>query len=119
MAELVTPIKLHGKDGKDYTLDFDLDSVRFAEAQGFEWDDISRKPGTMIPILWFSAFRRYHKRVTRNDADKMLEELGGFNKRLSDKLAALYFQALSGIISTDDDEENEGEVKNGNWTLEL
>lgn len=118
MSETITPIKLHGKNGKEYTLDFDLDSVRFAEAQGFEWDDISTKPGTMIPILWFSAFRRYHKKVTRNETDTMLEELGGFNKKLSDKLAALYFQALSGIISTDDD-ENEGEAKNGNWTLEL
>lgn len=118
MADTVEAIKLHGNNGEEYTLDFDLDSVRFAEAQGFEWDELPTKPGTMIPILWFSAFRRYHKRVSRKDADDMLLKIGGFNKKLSDKLAALYFQALSGIISTDD-EENEDEVKNADWTVEL
>ena len=118
MAERVEAIKLHGKNGKEFTLDFDLDSVRFAEAQGFEWDAISNKPGTMVPILWFSAFRKNHKRVSRKEADDMLEGLGGFTKALSDRLAALYFQALSGIIATDDD-ENEAVEKNAEWTVEL
>ena len=113
-----TPIKLHGKDGQEYTLDFDLDSVHFAEAQGFEWDEVSHKPATMIPILWFSAFRRYHKTVSRKKADDILTGIGGFNKKLSDKLAALYFQALSGIIATDDEDGGEP-TKNADWTVEL
>ena len=115
MSEKINPIILHDK-GQDYVLDFDLESVKFAEALGFIWDEMATKPATMIPNLWFAAFRRYNKKVSRREADELLEKIGGMTKEISNRLAELYFQAISGLIS---DEDSADERKNAEVTVEL
>lgn len=117
MSEVINAIKLKGNNGQLYTLDFDLESVKFAESLGFEWDEMSKKPATMIPILWYSAFRRYHKKVNRKEAEDILVKAGGMNNEMSNRLAELYFQAISGLVETDDEEGEER--KNLEWTVEL
>ena len=115
--EQVKPIIIHDEEnGTDYTLEFDRDSVRFAEARGFDIDDVGKYPMTKIPELFFYAFRMHHKSVSREKTDRILfEELGGLPDGAAERLGALYaapFEALS-------NKDSNGKVKNSKMTVEL
>ena len=114
--ERVKPIKLTDTEtGDEYILEFDRESIRFAEARGFDIDDVGKYPMTKIPELFFYAFRMHHKNVSREKTDRILfEDLGGLPKGVAERLGALYaapFEALS---------QNEDKtVKNPKVTVEL
>ena len=98
--EHVKPIILHdAEEGVDYTLEFDRDSVRFAEARGFDIADVGKFPMTKVPELFFYAFRMHHKSVSREKTDRILfEYLGGLPDGMAERLGALYsapFEALT------------------------
>ena len=115
--EKVMPIILHDiENGKDYTLEFNRESVKFAEARGFDIDDVGRFPMTKIPELFFYAFRMHHKNVSREKTDRILfEELGGLPEGVAERLGALYsvpYEALNG-------KNKEGKKGNPRMTVEL
>ena len=57
--EKVRPIVIHdAENGRDYTLEFDLESVRFAQARGFDSDDIGKFPVIKTEELFYYAFRK-------------------------------------------------------------
>ena len=98
--EQVKPIILHdAEEGVDYTLEFNRDSVRFAEARGFDISDVGKYPMTKIPELFFYAFRMHHKNVSREKTDRILfDYLGGLPDGMAERLGALYsapFEALT------------------------
>lgn len=83
----VKPIKITDTNtGEVYTLEFDKESVRFAESRGFDIDDIGKYPITKTEELFWYAFRKHHKRVDLLKARKLLEGIGalpdGFLERL-------------------------------------
>lgn len=98
--ETVKPIIIHDtENGIDYTLEFNRDSVKFAEQRGFSIDDVGRYPMTKIPELFFYAFRMHHMNVSREKTDRILfEGLGGLPEGVAERLGALYsapFDSLS------------------------
>ena len=98
--EQVKPIIIHDvENGIDYTLEFNRESVRFAESRGFDIDDVGRYPLTKIPELFWYAFRMHHKNVSKEKAERILfEDLGGLPEGVAERLGALYaapFEALS------------------------
>ena len=98
--EQVKPIIIHDTEaGIDYTLEFNRESIKFAEARGFDIDDVGKYPMTKIPELFYYAFRMHHKSVSREKTDRILfEELGGLPDGAAERLGALYaapFEALS------------------------
>ena len=63
--ERVKPIELTDNDtGKVYTLEFNRDTVRRAEKNGFSIDDCSKFP-TMCYDLWYYAFLMHHDKDIR------------------------------------------------------
>lgn len=116
MAETkkIKPIILHFEDGRDYTLEFNRESVRFAEARGFDINDLGKFPMTKLPELFFYAFRMHHMNVSRAETDRILfDDLGGLPDGMAERLGELYgapFQALSG---------GNGDEKNGRVTVEM
>lgn len=112
--ERVKPIRITDENGNVYTLAFDRDSVRFAEARGFDIDQLLTFPQTNIPALWFYAFRKNHPKVARANTDKMLERLGGLKQEELGRLVELYNEPNNALIATDDDER-----KNSGMTMEL
>lgn len=113
----VKPARLTDRDsGEEYVLDFSRDSVRFAEARKFSPDEVLTYPATKIPELFFYAFRKNHKNLSRTQTDRILEEqLGGMSAALLERLMQLYNQAaLSHVIATEEDNE-----KNDRMTVEL
>ena len=113
--EQVKPIIIHDEENAiDYTLEFNRESVRFAEARGFDIEDVGKYPMTKIPELFFYSFRMHHKNVSREKTDRILfDELGGMPEGMAERLGALYaapFEALS---------SGTGEGKNRKMTVEM
>ena len=90
--EIVKPIKLTDTDTKEeYVLEFDKESVYFAEGRGFNIDRVSETPMTGIHDLFFYAFRKHHRSVSRQKADKILDDdLGGIGNLPEGFIERLY-----------------------------
>lgn len=63
MNEVKPMIITDMETGDQYTLEFDKESVRFAESRGFDLDDVAKYPLTKVEELFWYAFRKHHKRV--------------------------------------------------------
>ena len=99
MAQNVKPIIVKDDEaGMEYTLEFNREAVKFAEARGFKINDVADYPMTKIPELWFYSFRMHHKNVARAKTDALLDGLGGIPDGLLERLGELYaapFAALT------------------------
>lgn len=115
--EKVKPIVLTDTEtGEKYTLEFTRDSVRFAEARGFEIEKLDKTPMTTIPDLFYYSFRANHKYVSREKADRILfEDLGGLPDGMVERLGELYAAPFESLIQTED----EGGEKNSRMTVEM
>lgn len=119
LTERVNPIKvIDTETNHTYILDFNRDTVRFAEERGFDWDEVGNKPATLIPLIWYTAFRRYDPRISLDKTTKLLEDLGGMKPSWIVRLRELYNQALTSLIAQDT-ADGEEEVKNAKVTVEL
>lgn len=101
--------------GDKYTLEFSRESVKFAEARGFVWEDVSRFPMLKLPEIFFYAFRMHHPNIARANTDKILEMVGGMSTPMLNRLRELYDATFLTLINTDTDEK----PKNGKLTVEL
>lgn len=116
--ERVKPIVLHDADEqRDYTLEFDLESVRFAQARGFDSDDIAKFPVIKTEELFYYAFRKNHKNVSKEKTDKILwNKLGGIGnlpEGFLERLIMLYYDPINAVKNA----EETG--KNASMTVEM
>lgn len=122
MEDFVRPITLTVTDpetGREdqYVLDFSRESVRRAEGRGFKLNELADFPATKVPELFWMAFWKNHKRVSRGQADAIIEKMGGIGSEVLERLVQLYTQAgYTGVIQGRD-EETEG--KNTGVVLEM
>ena len=85
--ERVKPIIIRdAKNKREYTLEFDRDSVRFAEQRGFKLEDVDEYVMTKVPEFFWYAFRKNHKSVAMNQAEEILKEIGGMNEQIAKRL---------------------------------
>lgn len=99
--EKVKPITLKFEDGNTYTLEFSRQTVSDAERDGFDVSLIEAQPMTMIPELFYRAFKMHHPNITKEETDKILfEDLGGFNRveGLGKRLNELYFEPFTSLL---------------------
>ena len=112
--EKIMPIILHDiENGKDYTLEFNRDTIKFAEQRGFKLADVDNFPMSKIPEFFWYAFRMHHPNVSQNQAEKLLDRIGGMNEAIGRRLGELWaapFEALN---------PGNGEGKNSSVTVEL
>ena len=97
--------------GMEYTLEFNRESVRFAEARGFKINDVAEYPMTKIPELWYYAFRMHHKNVARAKTDALLDGLGGFPDGLLERLGELYAEPFTALTDGQQEENPRVTVK--------
>lgn len=117
----VAPIRLTDHKGiiknqEDvYELDFSRESIAFAEARGFKIEEVPVYPVTRISELFYYAFRKKHRNVSREKTDKFMEEWGGIPEKVLKRLIELYTQAATANnIQVDEDAE-----KNETATVEM
>lgn len=116
LEDRVNPIRITlQSSGETYELDFNRESVRFAEMHGFELDNVTRFPASKIPEFFYFAFRKNHKKLSRTQVDDIFEEIGGVTGKVLSRMIALYNQAaLTHVIASDEDYE-----KNARVTVEM
>lgn len=107
----VKPIKVTDNDtGMTYTLEFNRESIKFAESKDFDIQELSKKPMSMIPDLWFYAFRMHHKMLPREKTDKLLEGLGGIPEGLLQRLVELYTIPYQVLLPQGDENSKNSKV---------
>lgn len=117
MEDRVNPIRFTDKDtGESYELDFNRESVVFMAQREFTMDNISDMIAVKGEELWYYAFRAHHKKLSRNQTDKLYEKMGGLSPKLIKRLIELYYQALNSNKIVQDDDELEA---NPHVTVEL
>ena len=117
VMERVPSIKVTDKrDGTVYELDFNREAVKFAEARGFDTEDVAKYPATKFPELFFYAFRMHHRNLARSQTDTIYDRLGGVSPQFLERLVLLYNQALTANNVV---EETEDMGKNGDMEVEL
>lgn len=87
------PITLTDEQGKIYKLEFDVNSVEMAEADGFVLSDVEKKPMTSINLLFHYAFIKHQPEMTKEQTMTILDDLGGvmgLPKNFIDRLGELY-----------------------------
>ena len=107
MDERILPIRFTDKDtGEVYTLDFNRESVKFmADNKFVVGDNFVDLIASQGEELWYYSFRANHRRLSRNQTDKLYEKMGGLSPKVIKRLMELYQQALmsNSIVQDDDD----------------
>ena len=114
-GERVKPIIIRDKEtGDEFTLEFSLESVKFAEQRGFKFEDVGNYPATKVEELFYYAFRMHHRNVPREKTNRILwEKIGGLNNLpdgFVERLGQLYYAPMSALG---------GDEKNARVTVEL
>ena len=99
--EITKPVTIE-IDGNTYTLEFNRNSVVAAEKAGFRADLIGDMPNTMLPLLFYAAFKMHQPKNTPKETDDILERIGGLNAALVNRLSELYAIPTQALIRTDD-----------------
>ena len=94
---------------KEYILEFNRQSVKTMEGQGFVLEELTAKPMTMIPLLFQGAFIKNHRGIKRSLMDEIFEEIGD-KTALMEALMEMYAETLSTLT------ENNGEG-NATWAM--
>ena len=117
LKDRVKPIIIHDKENnRDYTLEFNRETIKFAEGRGFRIVDVDNFPMTKVPEFFWYAFRMHHQSVSLAQAEKILDRIGGMSEAMAQRLGELWtapFEALA------PDAEEDGDEKNATMTVEL
>lgn len=81
--------------GDVYELDFSRESIAFAESKGFKLENVAEFPVTNISNLFYYAFRKNHRNVSREKTDKLMKAWGGLPESVLARLVELYSQAAT------------------------
>ena len=95
---------------KAYTLEYNRAAVRLMESQGFNLDDLNKKPATTIPDLFAGAFRFHHSGLSRKTIDEIFENTN-HRSDLVVKLTEMYVDTINTLF----DEAEDGDEGHANW----
>lgn len=119
IKDIVKPIIINDPEsGKEYTLEFNRDSVIYTNRQGFKKSEAADNGEEMIPILFHGAFHMHHPEMKRSETDKILfEGIGGLSTEALLRLINLYSVPLETLVY--DEEKAGSERKNSKMTVSL
>ena len=69
-----TKITLRNKEGKEYILEYNRESVQQIEKIGFSLNDLTKKPMTMFPLLFRGAFIKNCRFVKEKEINEIYEK---------------------------------------------
>ena len=89
----------------EYTLEYNRQSVKTMESQGFVLDELTSKPVTMIPMLFSGAFIKNHRGMKRSVVEEIFDSVSDKNGLL-EVLIEMYAETLSTLTESNDGEGN-------------
>ena len=93
---------------KDYILEYNRQSVKTMENQGFVLEELTKKPANMIPLLFAGAFIKNHSGkggVSRKVVDEIFDGIDD-KTALMEALMEMYAETLNSLT----DGNGEGNV---------
>lgn len=113
---VLKPITLRDDVGNVYLLEFNRESVKFAEARGFKVQVLEEGVSmSAIEELFFYAFRMHHPNMSKANTDKILyDDLGGLHEGMLERLVELFLVPFNTLIATSEDA-----AKNSRMTVEF
>ena len=93
----------------EYVLEYNRQSVKTMEGQGFVLEELTANHMTMIPLLFNGAFIKNHRGIKRNLMDEIFEEIGD-KTALMEALMEMYAETLGTLT----DGNGEG---NATWAM--
>lgn len=100
------------KTGKEYMLEFTRRSASVLEQNGFELDGVTKKPMTMIPMLFRGAFLARHSGTKGETIERIFEALRGRGELIK-ALCEMYYDAYATLL----DEPEDGDEGNEGWKI--
>lgn len=113
MDEFIKSMKVIDKGtDTEYVLDFTRDSVRFAQINGFEPQNVTKFPQLYVKRLWYYAFRANHRSLSEDQTSKLFDKLfpKGIPTKYLKRLLELYEQASLSVIQIDDEDDEKNEL---------
>lgn len=102
------------KTGEVFTLEFDRETVKWAEDRGFTanpangYAPLYEKPMSGFEDLFYYAFHMHHKTVSKAYSDHILHDvLHGFKDGMIDRLIGLHAKTYDTLMQSEDDAKNE------------
>ena len=99
--EKLTPITLTTETGRKYILDFDRESVLFAEDSGFVIDDVDKYPMSSTYKFIYFALRKNHPELTyewtKDFVDKSFGGVKNVPNAILERLGQLYAAAFTSL----------------------
>lgn len=102
-------IKIKTKEGNEYTLDFDRDSITYLEKLGFSLNLYSQQPMTMMPILFKAAFFKNHRFEKQSVIDKLYDGIKNRNK-LMGALVDMVGDSYQSLVADSDEGNADWEI---------
>lgn len=114
--EKIIPITITDADtGNAYILEFNAESVKFAESRGFDIDDVPKYPVSKVQELFYYAFRMHHKMLPKEKIDKIYENILPLPEGMVARMRQLYLIPLTNMFTSD----GESERKNTRMTVQF
>lgn len=105
-VETVKPMVIE-TEKETYTLEFNRNSVVSAERHGLNLSMIQETPMTMIPLLFYAAFKMHHPKINREQTDHILfDVLGGLTAAEVQRLGELYNAPTSTLVHDGGERKN-------------
>lgn len=102
----VEPMVIAFENGDEYTLEFNRNTVVMAERSGFTREAAGEKMMTLLPDLFFFAFKMHHPSIKREKTDDILFNcMKGLTSDEITRLIELYDEPYKTLINVSDDEE--------------
>lgn len=99
--EKLTPITLTTETGRKYILDFDRESVLFAEDSGFVIDDVDKYPMSSTYKFIYFALHKNHPELsyewTKDFVDKSFGGVKNVPNAILERLGQLYAAAFTSL----------------------
>lgn len=96
-------------EGKRYTLEFNRDSIRRMERQGFRIDESEGMPMTTVTSLFNGAFIMHHRNIDPKTLDALYDTIPN-KEAFVEKLSEMYSDPMLALMS-----EPEENVGNTTW----
>lgn len=89
-------IKL-SKGNADYILEYDRESITYLEKLGFSLEDYTKKPASMMPLLFKGAFFKNHKYIKQSEIDDIYNNISR-KTELMNKLIGMLGESYEDLV---------------------
>lgn len=111
--EAIKPITIKLANGDTYTLEFDRETVKWAEQRGFRgnpangYSPLTETPITFMEEIFYYSFHMHHKSVTKKFTDDLLYNvLKGMPDAMLERLMSLHALTYETLMNNDEDRKN-------------